>query len=86
MATEMTVIHAAIHTIVRMIRGRVRCLIMVRMSEKINDASQMYSSSLWQRRAVEIRRVYLWDFIFPPAYLMSRTAMLIMVRVPQARM
>jgi hypothetical protein len=38
----MTVIHEAIHTIVRMRRGRVRCLIVVRMSEKSNDANQMY--------------------------------------------
>jgi hypothetical protein len=57
----MTVIHASIHTItiVRMRRGRVRCLIVVRMSERISDANQMYSSSLWQRRAVEMRRLYL---------------------------
>ena len=59
LAAAMTVIHAAVHTIVMMRRGIVRWLIMVRESERIIDASQMYSSSLWQRRAVEMRSVYL---------------------------
>ena len=85
MAVAMTVIHAAIHTIVTMRRVRVRCLIVVRASGRVSDANQMYSSSLWQRQTVDMRRVYLYDFIFRAAYLMSRTAMLIVVRVPQAR-